>query len=111
MTSENLEPIFNEVHRVLKSKGVFVLLVTHPIRQFYEKKKQDKDYFKKELVDSLCFDGALTFKEPSHTLMEYFSTFVLKNFTLEAYDERFDPAAEKIVDTYPGFVIFKWIKK
>ena len=111
MTSVDLEPIFLEVDRVLKSNGTFLFLVTHPIRQFYEKKKINKDYFKKEIVDSVCFDGALTFKEPAHTLKEYFSPFMFKNFNLEAFDERFDPAAERIVDTYPGFMILKYVKK
>jgi ubiquinone/menaquinone biosynthesis C-methylase UbiE len=111
MTSAELEPIFIEVTRVLKSGGIFMFLVTHPIRQFYEKKKEGKDYFKKEIVDSICFDGLITFKEPSHTLKEYLSEYMLSNFTLEGYEEEFDPAAEKIIDTYPGFVLFKWCKR
>lgn len=111
MTSAELEPIFAEVERVLKPGGTFLLLVTHPIRQLYEKKKSEKDYFQKEIVDSICFDGAVTFKEPSHTLKEYFSPFMFANFILEDYDEQFDPAAEKIIDTYPGFLILKWRKK
>jgi len=111
MTSADLGPIFSEVYRVLKSGGTFTMLVTHPIRQLYEKKKAGKDYFKKEIVDSLCFDGALTFKEPSHTLKEYFSPFMTEKFILDAYDEAFDPAAEKIEDTYPGFLILSWVKR
>lgn len=110
MTSAELEPIFTEAHRVLKSGGEFMFLVTHPIRQFYEKKNDGKDYFKKEIVASVCFDGALTFQEPTHTLQEYFSPFMLSNFTLKGYDEQFDPAAEKITDTYPGFVTLRWVK-
>lgn len=111
MTSADLEPIFKEVVRVLKPGGRFSFLVTHPIRQFYEKKSDGKDYFKKEIVNSVCFDGALTFKEPTHTLLEYFSPFMLINFDLEGYDEEFDPAAEKIVDTYPGFLTLNWRKR
>lgn len=111
MTSSDLETIFIEVNRVLKQGGIFTFLVTHPIRQFYEKKKDDKDYFKKEIVKSLCFDGVLTFSEPTHTLQEYFSTFMLNNFILDGYDEQFDPAAEKIADIYPGFLTLRWIKK
>ncbi|MES2931389.1 MAG: class I SAM-dependent methyltransferase [Patescibacteria group bacterium] len=111
MTSAELEPAFVEVQRVLKPGGVFMFVVTHPIRQFYEKRKEGKDYFKKEIVDSVCFDGLITFREPTHTLKEYLSEYMLSNFTLEAYEECFDPAAEKIVDTYPGFVLLKWQKR
>ncbi len=110
-TASDLEPIWNEVFRVLKPGGYFVLLVAHPLRQFIEKKKQPKDYFEKEIVESICFDGKLTFEEPTHTLKEYFSSFMLDHFILEAYDERFDSAAEQIVDTYPGFLLLKWKKK
>lgn len=111
MTSPELEPVFSEVHRVLRSGGEFVFMVTHPIRQFYEKKTDNKDYFKKETVASVCFDGTLTFQEPTHTLKEYFSPFMLKNFILKDYDEQFDPAAEKINDTYPGFITLRWLKR
>ncbi len=110
-TAEELEPIFKEVYRILKPGGTFTFLVAHPIRQLYEKKKIGKDYFKKEVVDSVCFDGLLTFKEPTHTLKEYFSTFMMTHFTLELFEEQFDPAAEKIVDTYPGYMILQWKKK
>ncbi len=111
MTSAEIDPIFKEVHRVLKPGGTFMFLVTHPIRQFYEKKQDGKDYFKKEIVDSICFDGLITFKEPTHTLKEYLSDYALSHFTLERFEERFDPAAEKIVDTYPGFMLLEWRKR
>lgn len=111
MTSPEMQPIFEGVYRVLKPGGIFMFLVTHPIRQLYEKKKAGRDYFVKEIVSSVCFDGAITFKEPSHTLKEYFSDYILKNFILEGYDEQFDPAAEKINDTYPGILLLKWVKK
>jgi ubiquinone/menaquinone biosynthesis C-methylase UbiE len=110
-TTPDLESAFKEVYRVLKSGGEFMFLVVHPIRQLYEKKKNGKDYFKQEIVDSVCFDGLLTFQEPTHTMKEYFSEFMLQNFTLELFEEKFDPAAEKIVDTYPGYMILKWRKK
>lgn len=111
MTSAELDPIFREVDRVLKPGGVFMYVVTHPIRQFYEKREQGKDYFKKEIVDSICFDGLITFKEPTHTLQEYLSEFMLSRFTLEKFEEHFDPAAEKIIDTYPGFMVTMWRSK
>lgn len=110
-TAAELEPIFKEAYRVLKPGGSFMFLVAHPIRQMYEKKKSGKNYFEKEIVDSVCFDGLLTFKEPTHTMKEYFSEFMYKNFTLELFEEQFDPAAEKIIDTYPGYMIMKWKKR
>lgn len=69
-TSPEIQPIFKEAHRLLKKNGYFVFLVVHPIRQFIEKKKMKKDYFKKEIVHSIIFDGAITVQEPSNTFTE-----------------------------------------
>lgn len=109
-TARKLDPVWKEVYRVLRPGGTFMFLVVHPIRQLYEKKKQPKDYFLQEVVESVCFDGKLTFSEPTHTLKEYLSSFMTSNFTLDVFDERTDAAAEKIIDTYPQFLILKWTK-
>lgn len=110
-TAKELDSIWKEAHRVLKPGGVFMFLVTHPIRQMYEKKTTPKNYFTQEIVQSICFEGKLTFIEPTHTLEEYISPFMLNNFTLEVYEEKTDIDAEKIVDTYPAFLILKWRRK
>ena len=110
--SYEIEPIYKEVVRIIKKKGLFIFLVTHPLRQFIEKKKKNKDYFKKEVVNSIILDATLTVKEPSHTLSEYFSDFFLENFEIISIVEKHDPAAEKIGnDIYPGFMIIKARKK
>lgn len=111
-TSEEIEPIFKEVSRVLKSGGIFIYLVVHPFRQFIEKKKEKKDYFKKEIVDSILFQGRLIVHEPTHTMKEYLSDLFFKNFEMISYDEKFDEDAEKINDdVYPAFFIIKARKK
>jgi ubiquinone/menaquinone biosynthesis C-methylase UbiE len=112
-TSRDINPIFKEVNRVLKKGGIFCFVVTHPIRQFMEKKRNKKDYFKKELVKSVLFRGELVVEEPSHTMLEYLSPYFLKNFCVVAYEERFDPSnAEKVNgDKYPAFMIIKAVKK
>lgn len=106
-TSEKINPIYKEAHRLLKKDGYFVFLTVHPIRQFLEKKKLGKDYFKKEIVDSVIFDGAITVYEPSHTLKEYFSETFLSLFTLINIEEGAEfPAAEQIGgDNYPTYLI------
>jgi ubiquinone/menaquinone biosynthesis C-methylase UbiE len=107
-TSAEIEPIYKEVLRVLKPNGYFVFLTGHPTRQFIEKKKHPKDYFKKEMVESVLFGGKITVKEPSHTMNEYLSPFFLHHFVLQEYMEGFDAGAEKVEgDIYPIFVIFK----
>ncbi len=110
-TCPDLETVFREVWRVLKSGGQFMFLAVHPIRQLYEKKYEGKNYFEQQIVDSLCFDNKITFKEPTHTLKEYFSNFMIDHFNLELYEEYWDPDAEKIIDVYPGYLILRWVKK
>lgn len=112
-TSAEIDPIYTEAHRLLKTGGHFVFLVVHPLRQFIEKKKQGKDYFKKEIVDSIIFDGAITVYEPSHTLEEYLSKTFFSLFTLVSFDEGHEfPAAEQIGgDIYPTYLIITAQKK
>lgn len=112
-TSAEITPIYDEAARLLKKGGHFVFLVVHPLRQFLEKKKRGKDYFKKEIVDSIIFDGAITVHEPSHTLKEYLSETFFKLFTLTGIDEGAEfPAAEQIGgDTYPTYLIIVAQKK
>lgn len=112
-TSPDIDPIYEEAARLLKNDGHFVFLVVHPLRQFLEKKKQGKDYFKKEIVDSVIFDGAITVHEPSHTLKEYLSETFFKLFTLIGIDEGAEfPAAEQVGgDIYPTYLIIVAQKK
>ncbi len=106
-TSEYIQPIYDEVYRILESGGYFVFLVVHPFRQFIEKKKQGKDYFKKEFVESIIFDGKIIVTEPTHTLSEYLNKDFLFKFSLLNIEEGSDfPNSEQINgDFYPTYLI------
>lgn len=107
-TSAQIDPIYREIARVIKPGGQLIYLTGHPIRQFIEKKRKGKDYFKKEIVESVFFDGQVTAKEPSHTLNEYLSPTFFDYFTLESYEEGYDSGAEKVDgDIYPSYFIVK----
>lgn len=112
-TIDEIEPVYSEALRILKPGGYFIFLAVHPFRHFLEKKKQGKDYFKKEIVESIIFKGTITVKEPSHTMTDYLSEFFLKNFELEKFFESHEfPGAEQINgDTYPTHFIIKARKK
>lgn len=111
-TAFKIEPIYAEVIRVLKPNGRIIFLICHPMRQFIEKKRSDKDYFQQEVVTSTFFDGQVTAYEPSHTMNEYLSPFFFDHFILEAFEEGFDGAAEKVNgDTYPSFFIIQARRK
>lgn len=112
-TAQEIKPIYDEVYRLLDDRGYFAFLVVHPMRQFIEKKKQGKDYFKKELVESIIFDGKIIVTEASHTLSEYLNSDFLRKFSLVDMEEGCDfPASEQINgDTYPTFLIIVAQKK
>ncbi len=107
-TASHIDPIYTEVSRVLKMDGQLIYLTAHPIRQFIEKKRSEKDYFKKEIVESVFFNGKITAKEPSHTMNEYLSPAFFKHFSLLAYHEGNDADAERINgDIYPSYFMVR----
>lgn len=109
--SPNTSAVFKEAHRVLRKDGELVFLVTHPMRNYFE--KEHKDYWLQEDIPSEILDGKLIVHEPSHTLTEYLSLFLLCNFTLEAFVEKPDPAAKRFEQfgMYPRVLILKYKKK
>lgn len=114
-TSADLAPIFKEVERVLMPGGIFMYLVTHPIRQFMEVGKQEvgNDYFEQKIVDTVLFEGQVTVKEPTHTFNEYFSSDFLAAFNVIGFEETCDLFSAELVEgsIYPGFFIVKARKR
>lgn len=110
-TVDDVDIVLQEAYRVLKPKGNLLFLVVHPLRQFLEKKRGGKDYYKKEVVNSVLFGGKITVREPVHAMTEYLNNFVLRNFDFIHYEEVFDPAAEQVNGhVYPGFMLIHLVK-
>lgn len=112
-TSRNIEKIFNEAYRVLKPGGEFIVLTTHPLRQYIERRGKNKNYFITKIVKSVLFNGRIVVKEPTHTLLEYFSPNILKKFDLVVFNEKQDFKSTEQIDgdTYPGFMVMKFKKR
>jgi ubiquinone/menaquinone biosynthesis C-methylase UbiE len=107
-TAKDMDPCFTEVARVLKPHGTFLYLVTHPFRQFMERKDLAGDYFDQTIVDSHILNDTVVVQEPTHTLNEYFDPCFLARFELQMFDEQWDAAAEQIHGgKYPGYFIVK----
>ncbi len=106
MTSADMNPSFQEVHRVLKQGGYFIYLMTHPFRQYFEKRDTKADYFKQEIVVCNILNNSVTLNEPSHTFNEYLNKDFLSKFDIVDFKESFDPAAESLDGRiYPGYFI------
>jgi len=112
-TSKNINKVYQQINKALKPGGIFIMLVTHPLRQFLEKQGKQKDYFKKEIVKSTIFENKIELHEPSHTFNEYLSPFFLKNFDIQYYFEREEFPAAKRIDgnNYPCYLILKAVKR
>ncbi len=106
MTSADMNPSFQEVHRVLKQGGYFIYLMTHPFRQYFEKRDTKADYFKQEIVVCNILNNSVTLNEPSHTFNEYLNKDFLSKFDIVDFKESSDPAAESLDGRiYPGYFI------
>lgn len=112
-TVENLDEVFIEVSRVLKSGGVFAYLTTHPMRLFMEQKESTRDYFMQKNVSLNVFGGKFTIIEPSHTFNEFFSPKYLERFNVSLFSEHYDPQSADFPgrEIYPDFFILVANKK
>jgi ubiquinone/menaquinone biosynthesis C-methylase UbiE len=115
-TCSDLQKALDEIGRVLKPGGIFVLLSKHPMQQYFGKMREHgnmADYFEQKVSTLHIFNGKITLKEPTHTLNEYLNNSFLSKFELVDFKESFDfPASERFHDgTYPTFFIIKACKK
>ncbi len=115
-TCENIPKSLNEISRVLKPGGIFILLSKHPWMQWMEKNRDygnGVDYYEQKIVTSNIYGGKITLKEPSHTIGDYFNKDFFKEFELIDFQERTDfPASEQIdKKIYPTYFIIKARKK
>lgn len=112
-TAKDIQSVYENVNHALAQKGYFIFLTVHPLRQFLEKKKLGKNYFKQEIVASEIFNKQITVYEPTHTLQEYLSPYFLKHFEVLEIKEDYEfPAAEQIGgDIYPTHLIVVARKK
>lgn len=105
-TAENIQPVHDEIYRILKKNGFFMFLVVHPTRHYFEKQNKNADYFKQEIVNSRIFKETIVLQEPTHTFNEYLNKDFLSKFDVINFKESFDPSAEQIESrTYPGYFI------
>lgn len=101
---------FSQAYELLKPGGIFLILVTHPLRSFLASKS--KDYFQKERVEFSILDDTIPVKETNYTFGDYIKQSLKTGFVLEDYQETYDPAAETYsgFKRIPGFMILKFRK-
>lgn len=112
-TEADVNKVFSEVFRILKSGGIFMYLTTHPMRLFLEQGDGKKDYFTQKLVDLVVYGGKFTITEPSHTFNDFFTQDFFNMFDMLAFSEHYDPQSADFPgrDVYPDFFIVTAQKK
>jgi len=112
-TSPDVPRSIGEMCRVIRPGGLLAYLTVHPLRQFLEKRKHPKDYYKQEIVESTFFGGTVTAHEPTHTMEEYLNPEFLEEFQITHFKEHPDfPSSEGIDgDTYPCFFVLRAQKR
>lgn len=109
---EDLRPVYREAYRVLRFRGHLVFLLVHPLRQFMEQKRCNRDYWSREEVESVLFDGQLTVKEPMHTMEDVLGNAFLDLFILEQLHENMELGVEHVDSAqYPHYVLFRAQKR
>jgi ubiquinone/menaquinone biosynthesis C-methylase UbiE len=106
---EQFDRAYEELFRILKPKGILILVVDHPLKSLMSQKK--RVYGNKEIVKIEVYDNKVPIHFPSHTLGEYFSKTFFNLFYLDYFEEGYGPEME--VDEYntPDFMGIKAIKK
>lgn len=113
--AEDMNPLFQEIHRILSPGGYFIFVGNHPMMMFEYKK--GGNYFEREVIGLDLFDRTLTVYEPTHTLEEHLNDFVLKNFQLMTLSEdscspgEVYPIKNRTAKLYvPEFILMKFKK-
>lgn len=105
---KKLDKAYNEIARILKPKGDLVMVVGHPLRDFFLNKKSSKKGF----VTVKLYNKKVSVTYPSHSLDDYLSSAFTENFILEFFEE----IEEKELDlgkkrAIPGSIGIKAVKK
>ncbi|MGI8934344.1 MAG: class I SAM-dependent methyltransferase [Phormidesmis sp.] len=113
--SDQVPGALEEMVRVTKPNGILLILAKHPVTQLLESyiNDQNGDYFAKRNVTSYIFNRSIKLSQPGHTLMEYFHARLLKNTSIELFEEHMDfPASEQVIADviYPTCMIIKYRK-
>jgi ubiquinone/menaquinone biosynthesis C-methylase UbiE len=103
----DFEKAFQEVARVLRKGGLFLLAAPHPI--YDEKIAAEQNLKPGEKMKIPIFEGKFTVENPPHTLEDYLSKTCFEYFTLE--EKKDYSMFEDENETEPTGILLKFRKK
>lgn len=109
--TEDIDAVYKNICNGLKPGALLVAVVRHPLTDFIRKEK--KDYTKIEPVTLGFNKSSLIMKSYSHTIVDYFSPFFLRNFDLQVIEEGHDQEDMNLPEgiTIPNYLGFKAVKR
>ena len=108
---KNLNKAFTEIGRVLKKRGMLIIILPHPFRDLTLQKK--KVYGKKEIINMDLYKNKVKVFYPSHSLEDYLSTTFFSEFDLREVFEESSPEEYIKKNNFitPGFLGIMAIKR
>ncbi|HIH55238.1 methyltransferase domain-containing protein [Candidatus Woesearchaeota archaeon] len=106
---EDMDKGYEEMARILKSRGILILVVDHPIRALVGYKK--KAYHIRENIKISLYNKKIKLLIPTHTFAEYLSPKFFKHFYLEHFIEDIDKELGSDAKKTPGFMVIKAVKR
>lgn len=110
--ADDIDKGYKEMHRILKSGGYMIILVSHPLLSFVAKK--DRNYYKKEKVKVPIYGGSCILEWWSKRITDFLSPFLLENFDLlKLFEEEMDDARneDNFPELVPDYMILKLRKR
>lgn len=93
---DSFDKAYEEMYRVLKPGGYFVLLLPDPVGDTHMKIENDAG---RQIVCVPLYGGKVTVKYPMHSFSQYFSDIFFKLFIVENFKEFIQEEVE------PGFIV------
>lgn len=106
---DSFDNVYKEMARILKKKGIFILVVQHPIKDLFL--QESKLYGDKEIIKVTLYNEKVPVYFPTHTFKEWFSEEFFKNFYIDFIDEEYRPKEYRIQGRGPAFLAFKAIRR
>jgi len=100
---------YKELSRVLKPKGMIILMIPHPFEDLICQK--NKIYGRQETVKVELYNNKVSIYFPTHTFNDYFSKSFFTHFYLSGYDEEQGSGKDANEFKTPRFMGIKAIKK
>lgn len=106
--SKNLDKTFREIKRVMRTRGIFIFKVSHPVMETFFKK--NKNYLEKGVIAYPILNNSIVIRRLHHTITDYFSGLIKNGFDLIDVKEYTGHMSERIKKkcqiTFPSKLIF-----